>query len=292
MVIATILMFLAFLFFLGWTVKVMRHEGFTRLAAILSVLTVLSLLLLLGMPGYAAVAYFRNVAERAADTDSDGIPSISDNCPAVANPTQQDSDGDGSGDACNGSSDQSDDHDVIEENNESGQTDTDCHYENVDVYEVAAEHGFTIPSGIGCQAIIAIIRDRIGGTDNSGDEQNSHEDSSQHPEDDSSQEEDDSSHRSTVKPDFEVVRESGPGIIGHNGHETRYSGACETCAEHFEEGEEVLGWSIHESDGTIVCDGGKCYMEEAWFDGYVIDGMVWPTVEDLEANSPVRGIEP
>jgi hypothetical protein len=35
-----------------------------------------------------------------ADADHDGVPDISDNCPAVANPDQKDSDGNGVGDAC------------------------------------------------------------------------------------------------------------------------------------------------------------------------------------------------
>jgi predicted outer membrane repeat protein len=34
------------------------------------------------------------------DTDSDGVPDLSDNCPAVSNPSQADTDSDGDGDAC------------------------------------------------------------------------------------------------------------------------------------------------------------------------------------------------
>jgi hypothetical protein len=34
------------------------------------------------------------------DTDGDGVPDTTDNCPATANPDQRDSDGDGIGDAC------------------------------------------------------------------------------------------------------------------------------------------------------------------------------------------------
>ena len=38
------------------------------------------------------------------DSDGDGISDMSDNCPHVANPSQSDCDGDGSGDACDAAS--------------------------------------------------------------------------------------------------------------------------------------------------------------------------------------------
>jgi Collagen triple helix repeat (20 copies)/Thrombospondin type 3 repeat/NHL repeat len=37
-----------------------------------------------------------------ADADGDHIPDVADNCPSIANPTQHDSDADGTGDACEG----------------------------------------------------------------------------------------------------------------------------------------------------------------------------------------------
>ncbi|MHB1096505.1 MAG: thrombospondin type 3 repeat-containing protein [Gemmatimonadaceae bacterium] len=41
----------------------------------------------------------RGLADASADTGGDGVPDASDNCPAVANAGQSDSDGDGIGDA-------------------------------------------------------------------------------------------------------------------------------------------------------------------------------------------------
>jgi len=41
----------------------------------------------------------------AADTDSDGVDDLDDNCPEVANPDQDDLDGDGAGDACDSDDD-------------------------------------------------------------------------------------------------------------------------------------------------------------------------------------------
>ena len=42
----------------------------------------------------------RGVAAPAADSDADGVPNTTDNCPTVANAGQADADGDGVGDAC------------------------------------------------------------------------------------------------------------------------------------------------------------------------------------------------
>ncbi len=43
------------------------------------------------------------------DTDADGVPDLSDNCPSVANPSQTDTDGNGIGDACQQSNSNSSD---------------------------------------------------------------------------------------------------------------------------------------------------------------------------------------
>ena len=68
-----------------------------------------------------------------ADADSDGIPDEEDNCPAQANPDQEDSDGDGPGDAC----DPDDDNDGVEDG-------SDCAPFDRGVSDVAGPVGFTL----------------------------------------------------------------------------------------------------------------------------------------------------
>jgi predicted outer membrane repeat protein len=67
--------------------------------------------------------------ETPSDTDADGIPDASDNCPAAANPQQEDADSDGQGDAC----DSDDDNDGVPDATDNcngtasaDQTDTDA----------------------------------------------------------------------------------------------------------------------------------------------------------------------
>ncbi|MCH7892625.1 MAG: thrombospondin type 3 repeat-containing protein, partial [Gemmatimonadetes bacterium] len=63
------------------------------------------------------------------DTDGDGVPDSSDNCPTVANAAQTDTDGDGQGDAC----DIDDDGDGIVDTSEAAgcELDPDCDNDNV-----------------------------------------------------------------------------------------------------------------------------------------------------------------
>ncbi|RBP28293.1 thrombospondin type 3 repeat-containing protein [Marinobacter pelagius] len=68
--------------------------------------------------------------EENADSDGDGIRDIDDNCPTVHNPDQEDSDGDGIGDACDNNTDSDgdgiqDDQDNCPDTANTGQEDTD-----------------------------------------------------------------------------------------------------------------------------------------------------------------------
>jgi thrombospondin type 3 repeat protein/Big-like domain-containing protein len=53
----------------------------------------------------------RSLADANADTDGDGVPDASDNCPSISNGGQGDSDGDGIGDACDSANDGNQDTD-------------------------------------------------------------------------------------------------------------------------------------------------------------------------------------
>jgi YD repeat-containing protein len=49
---------------------------------------------------YDNVGNLLTLADEVTDTDGDGVPDYSDNCPTVPNPSQEDTDADGVGNAC------------------------------------------------------------------------------------------------------------------------------------------------------------------------------------------------
>jgi hypothetical protein len=59
--------------------------------------------------GECAVEQYVDYAQLSIDSDGDGVPDSSDNCPTVPNPSQLDTDGDGLGDVC----DDDDDNDTV-----------------------------------------------------------------------------------------------------------------------------------------------------------------------------------
>ena len=59
--------------------------------------------------GISTVAYVTLAPATTIDSDADGVPDSSDNCPSVANPLQENNDGDSDGDVC----DPDDDNDGI-----------------------------------------------------------------------------------------------------------------------------------------------------------------------------------
>ena len=64
----------------------------------LKTLTILVTVLLLSMPGCTEEAGSGD--KTPEDSDGDGIPNSTDNCPNDSNPGQEDEDGDDVGDAC------------------------------------------------------------------------------------------------------------------------------------------------------------------------------------------------
>ncbi len=53
-----------------------------------------------GNLGASVTRTFTSTSTAPSDVDDDGVPDLSDNCPAVSNASQADADGDGAGDAC------------------------------------------------------------------------------------------------------------------------------------------------------------------------------------------------
>lgn len=89
----------------------------------------------------------------ATDRDADGIPDADDNCPAVSNPDQLDSDGDGEGNACDDDDDNdgvpdADDNCPVDANPDQGDLDGDgigsaC--DSVEAADTIFSNGFELP---------------------------------------------------------------------------------------------------------------------------------------------------
>jgi uncharacterized delta-60 repeat protein len=65
--------------------------------------------------GYNGTTMNRIARIHTGDADNDGIENAADNCPAVANPDQKDTDGDGQGDACDPTANGDTDNDFIDD---------------------------------------------------------------------------------------------------------------------------------------------------------------------------------